>query len=243
MDDRQTDGRSPEESPRANVRNPFPNHAWPQVWDWIQPYRRSVLDDHSPKTKPEFVDEQLVRVKTPTYRTWGVLRETQLGGLVTFQTTHPGDTMGWAQTIFRKNFFGPETTFHALHAVFNGLFGEGIQVIRSEIFQSNSNIRHLSRLLGFREYGPFPKSATRGGELIDVVGLFLTTETLNANPSRSDHRRTRQRRGGTVLGPGSRPDSRTENSSGGKSGESREQRPRLSRTIAGPATFTWLDFH
>ena len=100
-----------DESPRAAVRSPFPNHAWPQVWDWIQPYRRSVLDDHSPKTKESFVDEQLARVKTPTYRTWGVLRETQLGGLVTFQTTHPGDTMGWAQTIFRKNFFGPETTF------------------------------------------------------------------------------------------------------------------------------------
>ena len=166
---------------RAVVRAPFPEHAWPKVWDWIQPCRGSVMDDNSPTSKGEFVDEQLRMCELPTYRTWGVHRDDELGGLITFQTAHPDDTTGWAHTMFKRSFFGRETTFIALHEVFSALFEEGVQVIRSEVFQSNSNVRHLCRRLGFREYGPFPNSCRRDGELIDVVGLFLTSDRLNAD--------------------------------------------------------------
>ena len=75
-----------DDSPRAVLRNPFPNHAWPQVWDWIQPYRRSVMEDHPPATMGEFVEQQLFLVETSLYRTSGVLRDDEVGGLITLET-------------------------------------------------------------------------------------------------------------------------------------------------------------
>ena len=183
-------------SPRAIVRSPFPNHAWPSVWKWIQPYKSSVMDDHSAKTIDEFVEAKLELAAKETYRTWGVYRENDLGGLITFETLRPGDTMGWTHTMFKRAFFGRETTQQALSTVFQQLFEEGVQVIRSEVFKSNSNIRYLSRLIGFEEYGPFPKVAQRGGELVDMVGLLLTPDKFHADrtdistrPRRQQHRR------------------------------------------------------
>ena len=62
------------------------------------------MDDNSPKTKQAFVEERIALSGTATYRTWGVHKASELGGLVTFQTAHPGDTMGWAHTMFKKAF-------------------------------------------------------------------------------------------------------------------------------------------
>lgn len=93
-----------DDSPRAIVRNPFPNHAWPQVWEWIQPYRRSVMDDNSPTSKGEFVKEQIVLCATPTYRTWGVHRDNELGGLITFQTAPPATPWAGPTRCSRRPF-------------------------------------------------------------------------------------------------------------------------------------------
>ena len=63
-----------DDSPRATVRSPFPNHAWLWVWDWIQPFRSSIMADRSHATKTEFVDQQLAVVESGLYRTWAVER-------------------------------------------------------------------------------------------------------------------------------------------------------------------------
>ena len=184
--------------PTLRIETPFPPHAWPRVWDWIQPFKGSVFDDTCATTQDEFVEQQLARSQNPGFRSWAFYKDNELGGLAIFETRLPDDPMGFAHTVFKKSFFGRNTTEQALTQLAEEVFAGGVTLIRCEVFQRNSNIRSLCKAIGFVEYGPFRKCIRQGGELIDVVGLSLTPEQLeaanawslnrNSDPTLVDHR-------------------------------------------------------
>jgi hypothetical protein len=88
------------------VASPFPAEYWPMVWYWIEGFRNRAVDDGSPQSCDGFVEWLLALEKSPQFRSWGVWRGGELGGLVTFERPRPIDIAGWSRAFFKPSFFG-----------------------------------------------------------------------------------------------------------------------------------------
>ncbi len=123
------------------VSSPFPPHAWPLVWQWIQGFRDRVADDFGPQTIDEFVAAMLARVVPE--ESFAVYRDGELGGLIWLQRLSP--VLAHSHMVFRRSFWGREITHTTVYQVFAQAFDAGIQKIESEAFQDNHAIRSLAR--------------------------------------------------------------------------------------------------
>ena len=190
------------------IESPFPDAHYPAVWRWIEPFRHRILDDFSPQNIDDFVAFLQVRSQLPGRTTYGVRRDGDLGGLVVIERVAPDHPTAIAHLLFRKSFWGHKTTIPALTKVFTDVFDSGVVNLRSEVFADNRAIISLITKLGGIRYGlpllergkalaaPLPQATIRGGELIDVVGLLLTREALDAMPGSARTPDTRGRRAG-----------------------------------------------
>lgn len=158
------------------VRSPFPDHAWPRVWTWIQSFRARVCDDFAPKTLDEFVEQSIERAKRE--RTWGVYRDDELGGLITFHQINP--VTGVSHVLFKRSFWGEATTIPAITAVYRELFAAGVRKISSAVFADNHAILSLARKIGAREEGLLRQHTQRDGRMVDMVALGLLKEDFDA---------------------------------------------------------------
>jgi len=149
------------------------------VWEWILPFYERVSDDGGPKTRDEFVAREMARAAAPLYETWGVWRDGELGGLVTFERADARAPAGWTHALFKQAFFGWKTTIPALRLVYGELFGRGVETIRGEVFEKNSAMIALARRLGAKTYS-VPKATLKGGQAINLTGLVLTKERFHA---------------------------------------------------------------
>ena len=76
---------------------PFPAWAWPLAWEW---YRQSRLpDDFSPKTPEQFVELSSGRYT----RTFGVIKDGLLGGVVAFEQASPA--LAIMHVLFAKSLY------------------------------------------------------------------------------------------------------------------------------------------
>ncbi len=146
----------------VTLRSPFPAHAWPLAWQWIQPYRDRVWDDSAPTTCEAFVDARLFA--DAEVRSWAVLRGEDLGGLVWFE---PAGIAGELHLVLAPGCWGHAVALAALELVAGEIF-ERAGKIEMLTFPDNAAVIALLRRAGFRREGRLRAHALRGGVPVDV---------------------------------------------------------------------------
>lgn len=192
---------------KIGLVTPFPAYAWPRVWGWLNAVRSRVADDWAPSTIEEFVDQQVAH-EADGRISFGVMRGSELGGLIVCQRAHAQAISADVHFLFKKSFFGRSHTTPALTQAFDLLFDGGLLTLRGEVFYDNSSIRAVMRDLGAQEYGippsperirkaerhgkrpptvsAIPNITLRDGEPIGVIGLVLTREDFEDARRRND---------------------------------------------------------
>lgn len=167
------------------LEEPFPEWAWPEVWLWTRDIRNRIMDDFGPQDVVAFV-EWAIQLQERA-RVWGVWRRTaegeELGGLVTFEPANP--VMGVTHVVFRKSFWGRDTTVEALRQAYSLVFASGILKISSVVFQDNHTVRALARRGGAREEGIFLGHTLRGGKPTNMVALGIRKEDFQSGTNDS----------------------------------------------------------
>lgn len=158
------------------VESPFPAWAWPLAWEWFQKFRDRVCDEFSPATREEFV-ARMAETANPE-DTWGVWRDEQLGGLIWTPIVTP--YLANAHTLFKRSFWGRETTVQAARLVYAQVFDRGVGKIASAAFADNHQVRAFARELGWVEEGTLRKHTRRNGQPIDMVAFGLLKEEFYA---------------------------------------------------------------
>ena len=153
------------------LESPFPAHALPRAWLWMESFRTRVADDFSPKTLEEFMAKMLN--PQPTEKTWGVYRDEELGGIVSFQRLSPW--LGTAHCVFKPAFWGWATTVPALRVAFDEIFAGGVGKLTFPVFANNKAVIALivTGLGGYRE-GVLKQHTVRDGEPVDMLVCRLT---------------------------------------------------------------------
>lgn len=160
---------------------PFPPQRWPRVWVWIEEFRNRVMDDFSPQTLEEFVQQRMGA--NPYEATFGVERGGELGGLITVCPLNP--YLANAHCLFKKSFWGSDVTLAACRQVFSEMFeNTSIQKITSIAFADNHQILALVRKLGGNKEGHLYRNTQRDGKPADQMVLAIQKqdflETLKA---------------------------------------------------------------
>jgi RimJ/RimL family protein N-acetyltransferase len=150
------------------VETPFPAAAWPRVWQWVSDFRSRVADDFAPKTLEDFVAQQLAS----SGRTWATYRDGELCGMVSFEPVSP--VSGLTHCLFRKDFWGRNTTREALRLVYTEIFAGGCHKVFGTPFRDNNAMISLARSIGFQREGVLREQTKRGGVFVDMVVLGMT---------------------------------------------------------------------
>lgn len=158
------------------IESPFPIYALPRAWAWMEQSRRQVADDFAPGTLAEFVSFWQLRERAGM-RSWAVLRDRELGGVVTSMRFTP--VQADAHCVFKRAFWGHETTAEALRLVFADLFADGVEKITTLCFADSHALLGLVARLGFRREGLLEKNTLRDGVLVDQVVIGLTKERFD----------------------------------------------------------------
>jgi RimJ/RimL family protein N-acetyltransferase len=152
-----------------SVVKPFPPNAVPRIWRWMSDVPCRVCDDFAPCTLEEFLAQWEQRRGVDT---WGVLRNGELGGYVSFEKLTP--VVGTVHVLFKRSFWGRGTTIPALELVYAQAFEQsGVSKILSLVFRDNHAIRALARHVGAREEGIFRNHTMRNGKPVDMVAIGL----------------------------------------------------------------------
>ena len=155
----------------VTIERPFPAYALPRVWGWTVESRRQVADDFAVSTLEAFVNEWEA-ADAAGRSTWGVWRDKELGGVVT--SAHINPMCVDAHCVFKRSFWGHDTTVEALRLVFEEIFAEGVVKITATAFHDNHALLGLVRKLGFQKEGVLRQQTRRNGEMVDVVLIGLT---------------------------------------------------------------------
>lgn len=160
-----------------SVQSPFPLHAVPRIWAWIQDFRWRVSDDFGPASEEEFVRTWLDRLEVQ--RSWAVYRDGELGGVVTASQETP--IVATAHCLFAKRFWGHETTLPALRLAFGEIYRDfGVSKIASLAFEDNKQLLCLVRLLGGEKEGVLRKHTLRKGELVNMIAIGVLRSDFEA---------------------------------------------------------------
>lgn len=165
-----------EAAAQYSLVSPFPERHWPRVWAWVEEFRDRVADDFAPQTIEAFVQQ---RIEGQLYEmTWGVLRDGELGGLVI--VTPLNRHLAMAHVIFKKSFWGHETTLRAIAAVFAEVFAAGFGKISSVAFADNHQILGLVRKMGGGKEGHLSRNTLRRGVAVDQMVLGIRKDDFEA---------------------------------------------------------------
>lgn len=158
---------------KVEVVEPFPPYAVPRLWSWSQEFFNRVADDYAPKTLEQFVKNWEEKAREGR-RTWGVLRDGELGGMVC--STRISPVLADAHCIFKRSFWGHQTTAEALRMVFDQIFESGAEKICSTAFRTNHALFGLVKKLGFQREGMLRSHTRQSGEPVDVAIVGLLKE-------------------------------------------------------------------
>jgi RimJ/RimL family protein N-acetyltransferase len=143
-------------------------------------FRSRVADDYSPRTMEEYVEIQNRRMHPGL--NWGVYRDDDLGGAIWFEPSSP--IAGIIHTVFRKDFWGHETTYPALRAAGEAIFNSGTRKLLAMCFADNHSVRGMAKRFGMQQEAHFHGMTVRGGVPVDMVAFGLTKEEYYGNRNR-----------------------------------------------------------
>jgi RimJ/RimL family protein N-acetyltransferase len=166
---------APKPAPEIDLIKPFPPEAYPRVWTWLQDFKDRVLDDFSPQDLPSFVTFCIELAKTAV--TWGVLRNGELIGLLTFEPVN--GVTGIAHAIFRKDAWGRQTTVPAITEAAESIFASGVRKVEFPIFADNHAVEAMLLKLGAVREGLLREHSMRGGKPIDMIVIGITREDFD----------------------------------------------------------------
>lgn len=146
------------------------------MWDWIEEFRHRVADDFAPRTREEFVAHCLARA-AGSERSWAIRRDGELCGLVTYEAANP--VTGTTHALFRKDYWGHETTVEGLRQVYEALFASGVRKLMGPVFRDNRAIIAVGMMMGAKREGILRQQTMRGGKPVDVVVLGLVAEDFD----------------------------------------------------------------
>ncbi|HLG99821.1 MAG TPA: GNAT family protein [Bryobacteraceae bacterium] len=157
----------------VRVEKGFPLYAVPRVWQWMSRFRGRVADDFSPKTLDEFV-ARWVELDARGRKTWQVIRDGDLGGVIESSRLSP--VLADLHCIFKRSFWGHETTVASLRMVCEELFADGVIKIMSTAFRSNHALIGIVKALGGSKEGLLAGQTLQNGKPVDAVILGLRKE-------------------------------------------------------------------
>ena len=152
-------------SPKIEAIAPFPDAALSLLWQWIEAARSQVADDSSPQTPDEFI--ALERARAEDVCTFAIYRDHELGGYVRVVPL-----TAWsceAHCVFKREFYGYQTTLPALDEVARQVFEAGVTRITMLVYQTNTAIRALLKRLGAFEEGRMRECARQNGQPVDML--------------------------------------------------------------------------
>jgi RimJ/RimL family protein N-acetyltransferase len=155
----------------VEVREPFPEWAWPEVWAWIAALRHKLIDDFGPQTMDAWME--FVAENVPRQRTWGVWMGGELGGVITFDKGSP--MAGAVHLYFKRSMWG-KAPMPAMRRVLSIIFDTPTTKILTSVFEDNHAARGMFRKLGFENEGLFRSQTVRGGKPVAMVAVGLTKE-------------------------------------------------------------------
>ncbi|HEX8186526.1 MAG TPA: GNAT family protein [Blastocatellia bacterium] len=170
-------------SPQIEAIAPFPDEALPLLWLWMEEFRTSVADDFSAQTPHEFIAEQRELAQTRGTITYGIYRDLELGGFVQVIITSPVACQ--AHCVFKREFFGHQTTVPALNEVARQLFDAGIERITMTPLASNNAIKSLIKAIGAVEEGRLRGATRQNGEPVDLLIFGLLKSDWQAKQQTS----------------------------------------------------------
>lgn len=153
-----------------DIREPFPEFAWPLAWEWLDKARAQALDDFGPSTPDEFVEYS----RRAYARTWGIWKDDLLSGAVAIGQDTPA-----------------VATVHILLSVrLWGIPREDLRKVGALLFESQPRLQRIqafipvwnrlaiamARRMGGIVEGIMRGATVRGGKPHDVVLLGVTRE-------------------------------------------------------------------
>lgn len=149
----------------VSIKSPFPPDQVPRIWMWMQPFKRSVMDDYAPQTMEEFVRDWAERERNGQ-RSWVVNRDGEKGGVIFAGPVQPGV---WdIHSLFKKDFWGRDTTLRATEMACQELFDMGARKLMCTMFSSNKAIIALAKLLGGVTEGRLYSHTLVEGKPVDI---------------------------------------------------------------------------
>lgn len=181
----------------VEIHSPFPDYALPRAWGWLEKVRNRVADDYGPKTVDQWVDQEI----GAEGKTWGVWRDGELGGMLSFRQLSPW--LGVGHCTFRKDFWGRATTRPAVEQALKEIFDSGIGKLTFAVFSDNAAIRSLLSEFGASSEGTLRGHTMRQGKPVDMTMLAIFAdkfkEKFDASSSATIHHGGDR---GGVLNPG-----------------------------------------
>jgi RimJ/RimL family protein N-acetyltransferase len=176
------------------IKEPFPEWAWPKAWAWATSNRRS-FDDFFPPDLARFVEEYSVRFARA--RTFGLWKDSSLDGIVILEPNSP--TVATAHILVARRLWGLPAA--ELRKVAGVAFERDPWLRRIQAFVPASNrlAIALSKRIGGTAEGTLRKAIMRNGRMEDAIVFGLTREEFYGRESRGSVR-TDQLEGDLDLG-------------------------------------------
>lgn len=157
---------------QVELVHPFPFEALPRVWQWIESFREQVGDDFAPRSEKQFIDTMWA--KWPRLKTWGILGDGELGGLILFEKLSPW--LGTAHIVLKKVFQGKGVAVKACRWAVGQMFQEDPELgkLQFDVLTRNVAVGSLLINLGATREGTLVNHSLREGQPIDVYLYGLT---------------------------------------------------------------------
>jgi hypothetical protein len=158
------------------IREPFPEYAWPMAWGWADTCRAQIADDFFPPTIDAFVELSLSRYR----RTFGLWKDGLLSGAVAVEWASP--VVMTAHILLSKRLWGVPAS--DLRAVAQLLFDTEASLIRIQAFVPawNRLAIALAKRLGGSVEGTLRSATMRSGKPADAVLVAITREEFFNGP-------------------------------------------------------------
>lgn len=164
------------QAPTVEVRSPFPPQSYYTLYDWCLPFWKNIADDTTPKDREGFIQMQIEMAQSDYIKTWGVWRGSELGGFISVVIQPRREWIAQPHCIFKKSFWGANTTVAALRQVVSELFDSGILKIEMWVFENSHSVRGLIGQFGAKEEGRLTAQVIQDGEPITMIVFGLYPE-------------------------------------------------------------------